>query len=201
MHASVAAMITDALALVALCTLLLSSTPALACSCVPQSVAQAKQDAVAIFEGRVTTIVDDPESAADVVPEQSVTLSVVRSWRALENQETVTLRTAKSGATCGYMFELGQSYLVYAGGESGKLDVHSCSRTRPMKEASEDLAALGAGVTPVKVVDPAQDQSLRAPPKTRSGGCASGKSSASAAALLWLGTPAIVAFGQRRRRR
>ena len=187
-----------ALVAVALCTLLLSAAPALACSCVPATVAQAKQDAAAIFEGRVTSIVDAPESGVDMAPEHSVTLSVVRSWRGLEKQQTVTLRTAKSGATCGYAFELGTSYLVYAGGEPGKLHVNSCSRTRLLSKASEDLAALGAGVT--TKVEPAQDKRVSAPPKTRSGcSCASGGASASAASLLWLGTPAIALFAQRRR--
>jgi hypothetical protein len=180
--------------------ILLSAAPALACSCVLQTVAQAKQAAAAIFEGRVTSIVDAPVSGADMNPERSVTLSVVRSWRSLENQETVTLRTAKSGATCGYAFEIGTSYLVYAGGEPGKLLVNSCSRTRLLSEASEDLAALGGGVTPSKV-EPTQDKRVSAPPKSRSGGgcaSASGRAGASAASPWWLGAPGIILFAQRR---
>jgi hypothetical protein len=188
-----------ALQAVVLSSTVLFAAPALACSCVLQTVAQAKQAAVAIFEGRVTSIVDAPGSGDDMVPEQSVTLIVVRSWRSLENQETVTLRTAKSGATCGYAFELGTSYLVYAGGEPGKLLVSSCSRTRLLSEASEDLAALGSGVMPRKV-EPTQDKRVSAPPKTRSSGCASGRASASAASLWWLGAPGTVLFAQRRYR-
>jgi hypothetical protein len=184
---------------VALAAILLSAAPALACSCVLPTVAQAKEAAVAIFEGRVTSIVDAPESGVDTSPEQSVTLVVARSWRSLENQQTVTLRTAKSGATCGYAFALGTSYLVYAGGEPGKLLVSSCSRTRLLSEASEDLAALGGGVTPTKL-EPRQGKRVSAPPKTRSGGCASGGASASTASLWWLSTPAIVLFAQRRYR-
>jgi hypothetical protein len=186
-----------ALEAVVLCAILLCAAPALACSCVLQTVAQAKQAAAAIFEGRVTSIIDTPESGVDVVPVQSVTLTVVRSWRSLENQETITLRTAKSGATCGYAFELGTSYLVYADGEPGKLLVSSCSRTRRLSEAGEDLAALGGGVTPTKV-EPTRDKRVSAPPKTRSGGCASGRASASAASPWWLGVPGIVLFAQRR---
>lgn len=187
-----------ALAAIALCALLLSAAPALACSCVLQTVAQAKQAAVAIFEGRVTSIVDAPGSAVDVIPEQRVTLSIARSWRSLEHQETVTLRTAKSGATCGYAFELGTSYLVYAGGEPDKLDVSSCSRTRRLSDAGEDLAALGSGVAPVKA-EPTPNKRVRAQPRAKSGGCASARSSASAASLSWLGAPGIVLLAQRRR--
>jgi hypothetical protein len=70
-----------------------------------------------------------------------------------------------------------------------------------LSEASEDLAALGAGVTPVKV-EPAKDTGAKTPPKTKSGGCAtSGKASASAstASLFWLGAPALGLSARRRR--
>lgn len=180
----------EALVLVAsLC----SAAPALACSCVFPTVEQAKQDAVALFEGLVTSVVDAPASGPDAYPEHSVTLRVARSWRGLEQQEQVTLRTAKEGATCGYAFEVGTSYLVYAGGAPGKLEVNSCGRTRRLSEASEDLAALGAG-TPSKV-----ESKKSGPAKTRSGGCASGKANASAASLIGLGLPALGLFVRRRR--
>jgi hypothetical protein len=175
------------------------SAPALACKCRLQTVAEAKQEAVAIFEGRVSAIVDEPKTEANPFPGKSVTLSLVRTWRGFENQEAVTLRTAESSATCGYGFEVGQTYLVYAAGETDKLLVTSCSRTRLLSEASEDLAALGAGVTPVKV-EPAKDAGVSKPPKTKSAGCASGKASASASASLWwLGAP-VLGLAVRRRR-
>jgi hypothetical protein len=180
--------------------LALWSTPALACKCKLQTVDEAKQDAVAIFEGRVTSIVDEPKTESNMFPGKTVTVALVRTWRALENQEAVSVRTGESGAMCGYGFEVGVSYLVYAAGEPDKLLVTSCSRTRPLGEASEDLAALGAGVTPVKI-EAAKDTGAKTPPKTKSGGCAtSGKASASAAtaSLFWLGVPALGLVFRRR---
>jgi hypothetical protein len=182
--------------------LALWSAPALACKCKLQTVDEAKQDAVAIFEGRVTSIVDEPKSESNMFPGKTVTIALVRTWRGLENQEAVSVRTGESGAMCGYGFEVGASYLVYAAGESDKLLVTSCSRTRPLGEANEDLAALGAGVTPVKV-EAAKDAGVTPPPKTKTGGCASGKVSASAstsASLVWLGTPMFGLVARRRRR-
>jgi hypothetical protein len=178
------------------------SAPALACKCRLQTVEEAKQDAVAIFEGRVTAVVDEPKTEANMFPGKSVTIALVRSWRGFENQEAVTLRTNESSASCGYMFEVGKTYLVYGVGELDKPLVTNCGRTRLLSEANEDLAALGAGVTPVKV-EPAQDAGVSTPPKTKSGGCASGKASASAAAsapLWWLGAPALGLAARRRRR-
>jgi hypothetical protein len=190
------------LAALALAILGLWSAPALACKCRLQTVDEAKQDAVAIFEGRVTAVVDEPKSDDNMFPGKSVTIALVRTWRGFENQEAVTVRTAGSGAMCGYTFEVGSSYLVYMAGELDKPLVTSCSRTRPLSDAAEDLAALGAGVTPVKV-EPAQSKPASAPPKTKSGGCATGaKASASAnsASLFWLGAPVLGLTARRRRR-
>jgi hypothetical protein len=188
------------LAALALATAALWSAPALACKCRLQTVEEAKQDAVGIFEGRVTSIVDEPKTEANMFPGKSVTFALVRTWRSFENQEAVTLRTNESSASCGYTFEVGSTYLVYAVGEPDKLLVTSCGRTRRLSEANEDLAALGAGVTPVKV-EPAKDAGVSSPPpKTKSGGCASGKASAGASASLWwLGAP-VVSLVLRRRR-
>jgi hypothetical protein len=188
------------LAFVALSALSLSAAPALACSCVPQTVEQAKQDAVAIFEGRVTSIVAAPDSDPDM-PALLVTLEVTRSWQGLAEQATVTLRTAESSASCGYGFRQGTSYLVYAAGAPARLEVHHCGRTQPLSDASEDLAALGEGVTP-GTREPVRDAT---PPTTQRGGCASTKASAStsasAAPLFWCGASGLTLLASRGRRR
>ena len=45
---------------------------------------------------------------------------------------------------CGYEFQLGETYLVYAGGEEGSAEffVDKCSRTRRITDAGDDLAYL-----------------------------------------------------------
>ena len=113
------------------------------------------------------------------------------------------------------MFAKDATYLVYANEHEGELSVSACSRTRPLADAAEDLAFLGAGSTPVAVAPKdksssgaavpasAQDAGARPVPQTkrvhtRSGGCASGRSQASASWLLALPVVGIVL---RRRRR
>jgi hypothetical protein len=177
------------------------SAPALACKCRPLSVEEGQSDASAIFEGRVTKLADEAPTAGGPPPGKLVTLALVRTWKGLENEETVTLRTSESSASCGYAFELSTSYLVYASGTPDALSVSSCSRTRPMSEASEDLAALGAGITPVKV-EPVADAGAGTPakpPRAKSGGCAS-SSGQKRASLAWLALP-VVALAARRRLR
>ncbi|HTU57528.1 MAG TPA: hypothetical protein VMF89_03825 [Polyangiales bacterium] len=187
------------LALAALSALSLAAAPAFACSCVPQTVEQAKQDAVAIFEGRVTSIAPAPDSDPEM-PQLLVTFEVARSWQGLTDQTSVTLRTAESSASCGYGFRQEASYLVYATGSAARLEGQLCSRTQPVSDASEDLAALGAGVAPGKR-EPARDG---APPTTKRAGCASTSSaSASTSALpfFWFGTSGLALFASRGRRK
>jgi hypothetical protein len=191
-----------ALAGIALSSAALWASPAAACKCKFPTVEEGKEGAVAVFEGRVTKIEDEAKVEGGPPPGKRVTFALVRTWKTLEDQEQVTLRTNESSAACGYDFEQDKSYLVYAGGEPGALSASACSRTRPMSDASEDLGVLGAGITPVKV-EPAADAGPSAPPKTKSAGCAtsgSAKASTSSAMLWFMGTPAV-GFAVRRRRR
>lgn len=170
-----------------------------ACKCRPLSVDEGKADAIAIFEGRVTKLADEPPSEGRGAG-KLVTLALVRTWKGLENEETITVRTSDSSASCGFGFELEKSYLVYAHGAPDALLVTSCSRTRPMAEASEDLAALGAGITPVKVEPVADAGAPATPPKTKTGGCASSQGQARAS-MGWMGLPMLTLAARRRTRR
>jgi hypothetical protein len=56
---------------------------------------------------------------------------------------TIDVFTGGGGGDCGYGFQSGQSYLIYAERQpDGKLYTGICSRTRPVNEASLDLAYL-----------------------------------------------------------
>ena len=114
-----------------------------ACSCMRQEPAEAVEDSASVFEGRVSAVVEEERGFR-------VTLSVVRTWKGAD-AETVEVRTAGSSAACGFPFEEGKSYLVYArlAEEDGVQPVSLCSRTGLIENAHEDLAFLGAGVTPV----------------------------------------------------
>ena len=55
--------------------------------------------------------------------------------------------TRSQGSACGYPFEEGQEYLVYAYGKQD-LKVDACSETKQLSKADEDLALLGNGEKP-----------------------------------------------------
>ena len=190
--------------------LFLVSAPALACSCVFPSVEAAREDAAALFEGRVLDVADLRVDGGPELAEREVKLAVVRSWKGLDKNEQVTLRTNAQGSLCGYAFAKGTSYLVYAEHDGGQLSVSACSRTRPMADAGEDLIALGAGATPVTIAPKsaggasgtadagAGDAGASVKPVKRGGGCASTRGQASLAPYL-LALPALM--WRRRRRR
>jgi hypothetical protein len=84
---------------------------------------------------------------------KTVTLKVEKWWKGGDKPE-VTVSTAKHGATCGYGFQKGGKYLIYAHapGKDKSLHVSLCSRTRTEKEAekSSDFKELGEGRAPAK---------------------------------------------------
>ncbi len=115
------------------------------CSCIPPvPPREALGQSDAVFAGRVVSVTErreeDPGHPGG--PHLEVRIVAGRRWKGA-GADTVVVRTADSSAACGYPFEAGGEYLVYARGEDA-LRVVSCSRTRPLAQAGEDLAALGA---------------------------------------------------------
>jgi hypothetical protein len=187
---------------IALASSQLFTPSALACKCMMPPPEAAREHAAAVFEGQVTDIVDEPGANGSSMGKKLVTLSLVRTWKGVEKEEVVKVRTSDSSASCGIDFEKGKSFLVYASqGESGGLEAGACGRTRPMADAAEDLAALGGGVTPVKVEPAAPVASdPPKPPATHTAGCAT-STKTSAANALFLATPVVSLVLSRRRRK
>jgi hypothetical protein len=116
--------------------------PAHACKCAePPSARDALASAGAVFEGRVEKLTP---AGNDLVVEFSVT----QGWKNAAT-ERLRLRTPLASAACGYPFNAGESYLVYADAGAGDgLRVSHCSRTRLAAEGEPDVAELGLGVVP-----------------------------------------------------
>jgi hypothetical protein len=56
------------------------------------------------------------------------------------NQKEIEIVTGLGGGDCGYDFQIGADYVVYAyKNAEGRLETNICSRTRPLAEASEDM--------------------------------------------------------------
>ena len=159
----------------------------------------ARDSAAAVFEGLVTDIQHEETTGAAGMGFNVVTLKLVRTWKGVESQESVQVRTNDSSAACGITFEKDKSYLVYAAqGEHG-FEAHICGRTRELSAASEDLAVLGGGVTPVKVDPPAAGPEKPEPPKVKSGGCGSTSAGSASAGAVLLPVFGLLLAGRRRR--
>jgi hypothetical protein len=95
-----------------------------------------------VFAGEVVSIEpvdDDPSEQFD-----AVTFAVDRSWKGVESSP-VTIETHQDEATCGYPFEQGESYLVYAYGGDAFMTTALYHRTTSLDRADEDLEVLGEG--------------------------------------------------------
>jgi MYXO-CTERM domain-containing protein len=171
-----------------------------ACKCVMPTPQTAKDSAEAVFEGRVTSIEREPPPGPVGVGMNVVTFALVRVWKGLESEETVVVRTSEQSAACGIEFEKDKSYLVYAAKGDKGLQAGACGGTRPMSDASADLAVLGGGITPVKV-EPAKKDDAKKPPAVKSAGCGWSAASSSKTSSLWLAAPALGMVLVRRKRR
>lgn len=169
-------------AVVAAALLALLPNRAAACSCIaPPPPAEALEASSDVFEGVVESIEvvpgddgdDGPGAPGAAMAGMRVTFAVVRTWKGAD-AERFTVWTASSSAACGYAFEQGESYLVYAsdGAGDGPPQTGLCSRTAKALDAADDLVALGAGVVPVDVDPTTQTPEPASPPPAR-GGCAS----------------------------
>ncbi len=135
----------------------MAATPqqAYACSCIPPSPpleSMATSDAV--FSGKVTRIEAEEAPIMSSADPVKVVFEVSRVWKGAEDG-AIALSTARDSASCGYDFVAGQEYLVYAHSSESGLTTGLCTRTMPLSAAGEDLAALGEGVVPAPVAQPA----------------------------------------------
>lgn len=131
--------------------LTIETDSAYACSCViPGPPDEELANSSAVFSGKVVNLSEPfagfgPVSSADPI---KVTFLVDKVWKGSVSQ-TTTISTARSSASCGYTFEKGGEYIVYAYGTENDLSVSLCSRTQPLDTALDDLAVLGFGAAPL----------------------------------------------------
>jgi hypothetical protein len=115
-----------------------------ACSCPSSGVpCEAAWRADAVIAGIVRSVdtIDHVELGA---PHQSrlIKFEVEQSF-VNGKPGIVELTTGTDSGDCGYRFVVGKRYLVYALNQApGRLFTSSCSRTRPLEAAAEDLAYL-----------------------------------------------------------
>jgi hypothetical protein len=165
----------SAAALAALAAAWLTPQSASACKCMLLEPAAAAEQASAVFEGRVVEVAD---VASAPMPRRQVTFRVVRAWKGMQSEQVV-LTTAGESAACGIDFVRDQNYVVYASKDGDALTANSCSRTRLLAAADDDLKALGMGWTPVdpnagpKESKPSKAETKATAEPPARGGCAS----------------------------
>lgn len=128
--------------------LLLARVEGFACTCalpfpntpLRKRVGVALKESRAVFSGKVLEVMEDPQTL-----HVAVRLRVERVWKGSPRAE-VRILTGRGGGDCGYQFEVGQSYLVYAyKWREAELGTNICQRTAKLSEASGDLRVLGRG--------------------------------------------------------
>jgi hypothetical protein len=111
-----------------------------ACSCfqpegvpIEKQVREAFDKSASVFVGQVVDVTKKPVS-------NLIKFRVEKSWNN-KSQKEITVSTPGNSAMCGYEFQVGKKYLVYASGETGRLSTYLCTRTAPAI-ANKDVALL-----------------------------------------------------------
>jgi hypothetical protein len=115
-----------------------------------------------------STMVRDPEVPSfGFQGSLSVTFEVERAWKGVSSR---VLLVGGSIGSCGYPFEMGREYLVFAVGTPGGLGAYYCHRTAPMhpfaqenRHAAADVASFGpAEFDPLTEYEAARADHVRA---------------------------------------
>jgi hypothetical protein len=140
-------------AIAAFASPLLAPDCAFACSCAvagspEKRVSDALARSGAVFAGRVIASGETDKKGEFGMELTAVTFQVSEVWKG-EVEETIEVTTPESEGSCGYTFEEGREYLVYA---SRGMEVSLCSETKPLSDARADPEVLGEGKKPVRVL-------------------------------------------------
>lgn len=136
------------LASLALTMLSIATTEGIACSCTEKSsVCNAFGDAKAVFIGKVVEG-SSVERMSDMLKagtkDLTFTFEVSRGFVGAKADQTVQVHTGFGFGDCGFPFEKGEEYIVYAYqyGDSKVLSTGICTRTTHISRAEEDISGL-----------------------------------------------------------
>jgi hypothetical protein len=133
--------------------LIFNSSPAEACGCLDcyttqkECIRQALKSSTVVFSGEVTRITREGRPGYEV----GVTFKVKESWKGITGNEVVIFSEIDNGGNCGFRFEVGEKWLIYANTDSRnqlQFWTHSCTRSTSLLGASEDLKVLGKSKVP-----------------------------------------------------
>ncbi len=115
----------------------------LACSCSPsadnipfeEKVKEAVDISTAVFSGEVSEVKKEPGTFF-----VKVKFKVKTAWKNKFVKE-ITITTGLNDGLCGYNFEVGEEYLIYAYGKQNNLGTGICTRTSLLK-SNKDITVL-----------------------------------------------------------
>ena len=111
---------------------------AMACSCMsPPPFEKAVKQADAVFVGEVASSgpVDGRQRFMGMMSDELVAYGfAVEEVVAGDVGSSVEVITHSSSATCGFPFQEGDRYVVFADEREGRLETYLCSRTEPINE-------------------------------------------------------------------
>ncbi len=177
-----------------------SAEPSYACVCMPQgSPADELADSHSVFRGVVASIsvVEREDGSWNSADPATVEFLVSEVWKG-PTSRTRTLKTARSGDSCGFEFEFDAEYIVYT--DDGGSFVSLCSRTHNLAPGFyrvdyNDLEELGPGQALTADATPAPTASAEIP--ASGGGC--GRAPTSGAYIWWAALAVGAAWLGRRR--
>jgi 5-hydroxyisourate hydrolase-like protein (transthyretin family) len=122
------------------------SPTANACTCArPGTPCESYGAATAVFVGTATSAREADrgnQKQIDWAP-KAFKFSVEQSYLGVDGTE-IEVFTGRGGGDCGYGFQIGERYLVYASRYENRLTTGICTRTKPFAQAADDIAFLGS---------------------------------------------------------
>jgi hypothetical protein len=131
-----------------------STSPAHACRCIPQTPAQQYDVAKVVFAGKLSRLeyfVGPLDAGRSSAPTrwQWATFSVAEVWKGIDRSSAVVIADARDGQNCGLDFLPGATYLVLAGSRNdGTLGTGSCSGTTILSNKVRETYGLARGSPP-----------------------------------------------------
>ena len=126
-----------------------------ACSCAqPGSPSEELEKFSAVFAGRVVSVQlsYDPDGRTVTREDRgTIGFEVSAVWKGTVYEE-INITTPPTGGSCGFTFEEGEEYIVYAYDSpyvEGGYATGICSRTALLEQAQKDIDELGEGNAPL----------------------------------------------------
>lgn len=128
-----------------------------ACSCAFQASPLESMDrSVAVFKGLAVSV--KPASLnlfRSTASPVKVSFQVDEVWKGHVTSQ-IAVETAESSASCGFEFQEGERYVVFAQSSASSLEVNACGGTLLQSLAGSQLTELGSGSIPVQLTERAE---------------------------------------------